>query len=177
MVRYVNFSFFSVKSQFFKETNTCILHFESSYQHWVNTSKYLCVGFLKGNLITFFSLFLLHMGQDVLVFHGDTREHSVMFSSPVVSSHIQQDLEIYPCMCLAVWAVANRRWWGWGTFHSHVFLRNDSLVTILLSALILFVYLHWFCFFYRAVHRGFIPSHLVYCLFLSWVWLSILASY
>ena len=38
----------SEKRRVFKEINMCcVLHFESGYQHWVKTSKCLCVGFLK----------------------------------------------------------------------------------------------------------------------------------
>lgn len=63
VVRHINFSVLPGKRQVFKEGNTHILHFESSHQHWVKTSKCLCVGFLKGKLIFLFSLFLLHMGR------------------------------------------------------------------------------------------------------------------
>lgn len=63
VVRYGNFSVLPEKRQVFKEGNTHTLLFESSHQHWIKTSKCLCVGFLKGKLISLFSLILLHVGR------------------------------------------------------------------------------------------------------------------
>lgn len=61
----------------FKEVHThCVLHFESGYQHRVQTSKCLCVGFLKIRFPYFLSLvygtlqfsIMIHLGAFCHVF-------------------------------------------------------------------------------------------------------------
>lgn len=52
------------------EVKTGALHLESSYQHGVKTLKYLCVGFLKENWISLFSLCPFCI-WGALVFHSD----------------------------------------------------------------------------------------------------------